>query len=226
MEAVATSDLSEEQAVEQLISDVGNILDQYDLLVDEVIPEAIINHYFGGVDEAAKLLKGDGIKTKKMSRLIHQEAVGKIIDDTLLDFKAAIRTAKKSANTTIRNALDDVQGDFAKGLLTGDARKVIQKRVAKSFEKEGLTAFITKDNRKLPLDFYAMTVTRTKMRDASVQGHVQRYIENGQDLVQIIENSDSCAVCAAHRGVVVSLTGDTEGYKSVDEVQLPPYHPN
>ncbi|WP_339233831.1 phage minor capsid protein [Oceanobacillus sp. FSL W7-1281] len=226
LEKVATSNLTDDEAVESLISDVGNILDQYDLLVDEVIPEAVINHYFGGVDEATRVLKGDGVRTKKMSRLIHEKAVGRIMDDTLLDFKAAIRTAKDSAASTIRNALDEVQGDFAKGILTGDTRKVIQQRVAQSFKKEGLTSFITKDGKKLPLDFYSMTVTRTKMRDASVKGHVERYKENGQDLVQIIENSDSCPICANHKDLVVSLTGETEGYPTIDEVQLPPYHPN
>lgn len=226
LDRVAASDLTDDEVADKLINEVGNILDEFGLLVDEVIPEAVINHYFGGVDEATKALKGDGIKTKKMSRLIHEQAVGKIMDDTLMDFHAAIRTAKQSAGTTIRQALDDVQGDMAKGLLTGDTRKTIQKRVAQSFEKEGLTSFITKDGKKLPLDFYSMTVTRTKMRDASVQGHVQRYIENRQDLVEIIENADSCAICANHRGLVVSLTGRTKGYPTIDEIDLPPYHPN
>ncbi|MEK4303611.1 phage minor capsid protein [Oceanobacillus sp. FSL K6-0251] len=223
---IAIADLTKEKGAEKLLGEIGHILDQYSLQVDEVLPEAVLNHYFGGVDEATKALKDIGSKPKPISRVIHQNAVEEIMDDTLIDMQAAIRTAKASAISTVTNATESVQGDIAKGLITGEPRKVIQQHVAKSFEAEGLTAFITSDGKKLPLDFYAMTVTRSKMRHASVQGNVQRYKENEQDLVQIIENDDSCAVCANHNRLVVSLTGETEGFPTIDEIELPPYHPN
>lgn len=223
---IAIADLTKEKGAEKLLGEIGHILDQYSLQVDEVLPEAVLNHYFGGVDEATKALRDIGGKPKPISRVIHEEAVGNIMDDTMMDMHAAIRTAKASAISTVTNALESVQGDIAKGLITGEPRKVIQQHVAKSFEAEGLTAFITSDGKKLPLDFYAMTVTRSKVKTAQIEGAIQRYKENDQDLVQIVGNGDGCAVCANHQGKVVSLTGETEGFPTADEIPLPIYHPN
>ncbi|OAK70088.1 phage minor capsid protein [Lederbergia galactosidilytica] len=227
-ERIANSDLSKEKQAKKLIEEIHYLLDQFGLAVDQVIPEAIIREYFGGVDGATKALKDLKIKTRPISRLVHKEAVQNIMDDTLLDMHAAIRTAKVSARKSITGTLQEVKADLAKGIITGDTRKAIQKRVAHSFQRDGLTSFVTIDDRKLPLDFYSMTVTRTKMRDATVTGSVERYKENEQDLVQIIENSDTCPVCARYSGLVVSLTGKTPGYPVVGEndIQLPPYHPN
>lgn len=227
-ERIANSDLSKEEQAEKLIDEIGFLLDQFGLVVDQVIPEAVIREYFGGVDAATKALEKAKMKPRPIRRMVHMEAVQNIMDDTLIDLHAAIRTAKASARNSITGTLQEVKGDIAKGLITGDTRKVIQKRVSQSFAKDGLTAFITVDDRKLPLDFYSMTVTRTKMRDAAVTGSVERYKENDQDLVMIIENSDTCPVCARYRGLVVSLSGKTPGFPVVGEngIRLPPYHPN
>lgn len=227
-ERIANSDLSKEEQAEKLIEEIHYLLDQFGLAVDQVIPEAIIREYFGGVDGATKALKDLKIKTRPISRLVHKEAVQNIMDDTLLDMHAAIRTAKVSARKSITGTLQEVKADLAKGIITGDTRKAIQKRVAHSFQRDGLTSFVTIDDRKLPLDFYSMTVTRTKMRDAAVTGSVERYKENEQDLVQIVGNHDACGVCARYRGLVVSLTGATPGFPVVGEndIQLPPFHPN
>ncbi|WP_342512804.1 phage minor capsid protein [Sporosarcina sp. FSL K6-1522] len=240
-DAVAESDLSEEQQVEALVRDIKDLLDQFSFEVEKVIPEAILLTYFGGVDEATKALKSAGVSirattavtpTKEIAKSfqskIHMDAVKVLLDDTLLDFRAAIRTAEMSATSNITKTLENVKGDLAKGVIVGDPRKVIQAQVAKSFAKDGLTAFVTSDGKKLPLDFYAMTVTRYKTREAANAGATNRYIENGQDLVQVTGNSDTCPVCARHRGMVISLNGLTPGYPVVgeDDVRIGPYHPN
>ncbi|MER2091054.1 MAG: phage minor capsid protein [Sporosarcina sp.] len=238
-ESVAGSELTEEEQVEMLIRDIKDLLDQFSFEVERAIPESILLNYFGGVDEATKALKAAGVGVesdvsvlpskaiaKSFQRKIHMEAVQELLDDTLMDFRAAIRTAQASASTSITDTLASVKSDIAKGIIVGDPRKVIQAQVARSFAKDGLTAFVTSDGKKLPLDFYSMTVTRYKMREAANTGAVNRYEENDQDLVQIIENSDTCPVCAQYKDIVVSLSGKTPGYKSVSEIKLPPYHPN
>lgn len=40
--------------------------------------------------------------------------------------------------------------------------KQITQRVGEKFGKRGMAAFVTKDGKHLPVDFYAKTVTRTK----------------------------------------------------------------
>lgn len=144
----------------------------------------------------------------------------------MLDLKAAIRTAKLNTNLSIDTALKSVKNDLKKGIIHGDTRKVTTQRVAESFAKEGVTSFITVDGKKLPLDFYSEVVTRTNLKSANVQGANNRYLENDVGLVQIFERVDGCSDCAKYNGIVVSLTGEHEGFPTVKDAPLPPRHPN
>ncbi|MFD2924178.1 phage minor capsid protein [Halobacillus naozhouensis] len=233
-------DLGDEKKAQSLIDEVTGILDQFGLEMEVVIPKAVIENYFGGVDQATKLMSQAGLEVnqtltltksgqvaKGFQKKIHMEALEQIADDTLLDFKAAIRTAKKSSKASITGALESVKRDLAEGYIAGNTRKVINKRVADSFAENGLTAFTTVDGRNLPLDFYASTVTKTKMKEANVKGSTNRYTESGVNLVQISTHYPTCHECARYQGLVVSLTGEHDGFPSiVADIALPPYHPN
>ncbi|MFP3490566.1 hypothetical protein R0K20_23480, partial [Staphylococcus sp. SIMBA_130] len=71
------------------------------------------------------------------------EAVSEITDNTMLDLKAAIRTARRNTSGSIKAALSSAKSDLQRGIIQGNARRVIIKRVAESFAKEGMTSFIT-----------------------------------------------------------------------------------
>ncbi|WP_176465673.1 phage minor capsid protein [Virgibacillus sp. 7505] len=234
-------DLQQDDEASVLIESIIQILEQMDIDINTVIPELLLKAYFGGIDQATAMLIDEGMDIEKVAALtasgkvaapfqkkVHLDAVNELVSDTLSDFQAAIRTAKGSAKDNIEDTLKEVKKDITNGLIVGDARKVIQQRVAKSFEKGGLTSFVTKDGKKLPLDFYAMTVTRAKTREATTQGSVNRYKENKVTLVQVNERSDTCEVCARFKDMVIDLTGDNPGFKSIKDkgVKLPPYHPN
>ena len=165
-------------------------------------------------------------KPSKIQKQIHLEAVNAIVEDSIIDMQAAIRTAKLNANDTILETLQEVKTSITKGIITGDTRKTITAQVLKDFREKGLTSFVTKDGKNLPLDYYAKLVSETKLRKAHTDGAVNRFVETGVTLAQIFENSDTCPICARYDGMVVSLTGKDKGFKSKDEVDLPPYHPH
>ncbi|WP_028976446.1 phage minor capsid protein [Sporolactobacillus terrae] len=234
----SVDDLQNDANALELINSILKTLDRLKATVADVIPEQILKEYFGGVDEGTKLLIAAGLEIKKASALtkdgkvrkefqsqMHLEAVQNIVEDTMMDLNAAIRTAQRSAKASIDGALKAVNKDIANGLIVGDPRKVIQARVAKSFAENGLTSFITSDDKRLPLDFYSQAVVRTKMRTANTTGAVNRYLENDVKLVKVDEHSPTCHVCAPYAGKVVSLNGDIEGFPSGTGI-LPPYHPN
>lgn len=216
------------------------IIEQLGLVFEEVVPPMILKSYFQGVDAATLAMVGagaavaptlaltpQGLISKPFQKLVHIKAVEALIDAGMGDLRAATRTAMQSFSTTLAETLDNVQADMAKGIIKGDTRKVIQARVAKSFTEGGFTAFTTSDGKRLPLNFYSMTVVRTKTVTASIEGSNRRYIEAGQDLVEIEGNKECCEICARYQGMVVSLTGKTPGYPVVGgDIKLPPYHPN
>jgi hypothetical protein len=234
-------DLLQDKNKTALLEAIIDALDRLDKTIEDVIPREAFLLYFMGMDEAAASLVESGIVVQGglaltatgqvasgFRKRMHLEAIDEISGDTLLDLKAAIRTAKENAGIAIERTLESVKEDIAKGMIMGDHNKVVSKKVAKSFAENGLTSFITKDGKKLPLDFYARTVTKTKMKVAHTTGAVNRYVENGINLVKVGEHHPTCIVCSRYQGMVIDLTGETSGFKSVNDagVKLPPYHPN
>lgn len=245
LETVAAADFMADGAEGEVMQKINNILRQFGVTIEQVMPQAIILDYFGGVDEATAMIQEagaainptlaitpEGLVAQPFQKTIHLRAVEELVDNAMLDMSAAILTAQASAGVVIAETLAKVKEDIAIGAIRGDARKTIQNRVMASFLADGMTSFQVEDKngkiRNLPLRFYAMTVVRTKSREATVQGSKNRYIDSGHDLVQITGNGDSCETCARYNGLVVSLTGKTPGYPVLGSrgIKLPPYHPN
>lgn len=222
-------DLLDDRESNSVKETLVKIFDALEKMVDKVVPGGLTKSYENGLKQAAEDLKAAGMNKlviTGVSFFIHKEAVSAINDDTILDLKAAIRTAKENAIQSIDQTLAEVKEDIKTGVILGDTRKIVSQRVASAFAKKGLTSFVTKDGKNLPLDFYARTVVKTKTRQAHTTGAVNRYNENDVHLVKIDEHHPTCHVCARYQGLVVSLTGNQDGFPNVKEVPLPPYHPN
>lgn len=227
-------DLTDDKNAQKLITAILKSLDDLGIKVSEVMPQELEKTYLQAVsgatqDLVAQKVKVDALKPADViKKKLHVAALTSLVRDTLQDLRVAIRAAKQSATTTIKKVLSKTKREIAKGLIQGNPRKVITKRVAKTFQEEGLTCFTTADGKRLRLDKYAKTVVSVKVRDASTQGAVNRYQENGVDLVKVSQHSPTCHVCARYEGKVISLTGKHKGFLSIKNknVKLPPYHPH
>lgn len=235
----SATNLTDDKNAQKLISAVLKSLDTLGIKANEVMPQELEKAYQEAVASADKELAVQNVKVEKveptqiLKRKIHLAAVKKIISDTLIDLKTAIETAKNSAKTTIKNVLSRTKKEIANGMLLGNHRRIVSKRVAKAFQEEGLTAFVTAPDkngvrRKLRLDKYANTVVSSKMREASTNGTANRCLESNVGLVQVSKHSPTCHVCARYEGLVISLNGQHDGFKSVldNGVKLPGYHPH
>ncbi|WP_018391837.1 phage minor capsid protein [Bacillus sp. 37MA] len=241
-EVVTIDDILNDKKKAALLASILAALDDLQAATEEVLPTELASAYMSGLNEAQTALQelltsvplspmakaiAAAVKIKPViQNRIHLNALDEIVSDTMGDMAAAFRTAKESAVTTIDNTLETVRQEIASGIIQGEHSKVAAKRVAKEFAEAGMTSFITSDGRRLPLDFYARTVTRTKIRTAHVAGAETRYTDVGVGLVKITGSYPTCDVCARHRGLVVSLTGEHEGYPTKAQVPLPPFHPN
>lgn len=215
----------------QLVENILSILDDLGLSLEEVFPEAVAEQYATGIrlGEEALItagLTGEALVATAPTKRIHREALDALVSKGMGDLKSAIATAKESVGVEIEEALNAVEKELGRKILTGDNIRVASNLVAQRFAEHGLTAFVTSDDKYLPLDYYSRLVVRTKLRDANVTGSVNRYTENKVDLVYIDEHHPTCSVCAKRQGLVISLSGDTEGYPTADETGLPPFHPH
>lgn len=210
-------------------------LDELGIALEDIFPVAVAESYVAGIMAGEAMLINAGIGAGAIvatspRKRIHIEALDVLISDGMGDLRGAIETVKREAPDRLDKIMRNVEKELGYTIVTGENRRKATARVSEVFAKEGITAFTVEDKngniRNLPLDFYASTVTKTKLRSAHNQGSENRYRENGVDLVRVDEHHPTCEVCASKQGIVISLSGDTPGYQTKDEVGLPPYHPN
>lgn len=130
---------------------------------------------------------------------------------------------------------------IARGVISGDPRLTDRAvrdlfRDPNSPEAESLRKLgnrqVTVGKATMSVRQYAATVTRTRMREATVHGRHARLSERGIRLVQITGRvSDN--FCTDYLGLVCSLDGSSGSVGGVDYIALaglpgggPPFHPN
>lgn len=238
LDLLINHNMADDDVAQQTLSTINSMFKQLDLEIDDVIPRETLVAYFGGVDEATKLLDKAGIDPKHglgasisskgvvrsaFNSQVHLEAIAEITDNTMLDMKAAIRTAQRNANASIETALSTVKNDLQSGIVKGNPREVITQRVAESFTKEGMTSFVTVDGKRLPLDFYSEVVTRTQLKQASTKGMTTRYEENGEHLFTLTINDPTCSQCEARRGIVFTSDPDDDEFPYLSAEDIHPH---
>lgn len=228
---IETSNLTKDTDRQRLYGTISELVNVLNDEASEQVPYAMAVEYFQAYDHAAELLglpgtsfSSDGTFRPNTMRQVHIEALESILDDTMLDLRAAYRTFEMNAVGSIDTAVKQVQAELASSMVTGN-RNHLKRNVMKAFREQGMTSFITSDGKQLPLDFYASTVVNTKMSQANVNGHINRYEDADNDLVKVQCRPGTCEHCAAHDGMVYSLSGNHPKYPKYPR-DLIPLHPH
>lgn len=237
VEILIDTDHLKDKEVQKTLATINNIFTELGLTVQEVLPVELAKSFFSAFDEATEELANEGMEVSGQAMVngvvatefktqANVEAITNIVTDTMMDMNAAIRTAKENFNTTYEDTLKAVKDDIEKGMLQGSNREKIVKRVTDSFMQDGFTSFTTVDGKRLPLDFYARTVVRTKTRTAMNNGHAKRYEDVGVTLVRIVGNEPTCGICARYRNIVFTTDPNDRRFPYIDVYNLIPFHPN
>lgn len=192
---------------------------------------------------------------------INSEAVEVIAEDTLARTKSdieislqdGIRKHAASAKSifrslsqsqlTINNPLAEVEVNraIARGLITGNS-KLADRLIRELYQPAGQeplsvrklgNQIIEVGKASMTVRQYAMTVTRTRMREATVTARHRQLQSRGMQLVQIT-GSNSENFCTAFNGLVCSLDGSTTHEDFAGPIVPleslpgggPPFHPN
>lgn len=231
---IENGDIYDENNTQRMFLAVQQIYDELGAIASEQIPEMLQQAYIDGVANAIKQLGQLGIgaltSNEKIGDIVqaplHTEAISNIVSDTLGDLSAAFRTAEKYSIKNIDLAIDEVKQEIANGMIVGMTDKQIGKRVGQKFGRRGMTAFVTKDGKHLPLDFYANAVTQTKIQTATNHGHLNRYEEMDVKHVIVTGNVPTCHECARYRGIVFSTKRGDPDFPHIDLYKTFPKHPH
>lgn len=112
----------------------------------------------------------------------------------------------------ILRALDDTYRDIVFWASTQaaagvDTRLGAARTALADFAQQGIKGFTDKSGRRWQMGSYVEMATRAAVGNAAVQGHIDRLVSNGQDLVVVSDAPQECKLCRPWEGKVLTLMG-------------------
>ena len=180
------------------------------------------------------LIKSYDDAGKRVSKVLHQphSAMKDIVPLRLQ--RLILETQNAISGTSfriLRNTMDtyrDIVAESTSGILVGtETRMQASQQMLNDFAAKGITGFTDKIGRKWELASYVEMATRTASSRAALQGHVDRSMELGQDLMMVSSHAATCPICAPWGGQIISISGKTANYPTLDMAQADGlFHPN
>ncbi len=97
--------------------------------------------------------------------------------------------------------------------------KAAVKREVEQFANKGIVNFVDKSGGYWEMSTYAEMATLTAIERSTIAGYTDAMASYGFDLAVISSHGDSCPICSAWEGVVVSVSGDTKGYSTLGDAE-------
>lgn len=198
--------------------------------VDAWVQKEIPQYYLDGSNQALQDLRALGVDTSSRTNfaVINKEAIKALTDDVALSFAEAIRGVSRSANTLLGDTLKkQLNFIIAEGKLSGDTRKQISSDLRAQIQANGFDALKDKRGTNWSLERYTEMLARTKAVEARNQGLANRMLALGYDLVQVTNHRSEHPACAFWEGKILSLTGKTKGYPTLQQaIEAGLFHPN
>lgn len=210
--------LKDTQALKQ---EIEKVLADTDKLSKAAVSSGILKSYKQGFEEVGG--KG-GFHNTIMDELDIPMNLKMLVlaTNNLLD-NASFQVLRKS-----NDAYQKVMAHATTGLLAGtDTRIQASQKMLNEFASKGITSFTDKAGRNWDLSSYAEMCARTVGSHAALQGHIDRQIEVGEDLVKVSKIGTTCPICQRWQGVVLSISGNHPKYHSLEQAKADGlFHPN
>lgn len=194
----------------------------------------------GDVNQLAKAKLSDGIIKAYKAGVASASKDMKKVESILNDFvpehiqRMVLETNNLIDNTSfqiLRNTQDVyrqvISETSTQALLGVETRLETAQNALNMFAAKGITGFVDRAGRRWDLASYVEMATRTATARAALQGHIDRQTEIGNDLVMVSSIGTTCPICAQWQGKVLSISGKTQGYSSLDSAKAAGlFHPN
>lgn len=215
----------------RVMNRINSELESLGVDVNQWVKDNIPQYYQDGRNIAIQDLEKMGVDTSVTAAnaaTVNREAIKALTDEVSLafgdTFTSVSRAAGRLLNDTLKKQLNFIMAD---GKLQGADRKMIAADVKSQLADNGLSVLVDKSGRKWSLDTYSDMLVRTKAVEARNYGLSNQMLSMGYDLVQVSNSGSSHPACAEWEGQILSLTGQTDGYPTVDEAtDSGLFHPN
>lgn len=178
--------------------------------------EAIPRVYSQGLYSADAMLKDAGISTSAAFGAIHQQAAQVLAENAFQRFEDVAQVIGRQVNDIYRElALENVRGT----VVGYDTWKQTARRFREQLAERGVTGFKDRSGRMWNMRTYCEMHARTVCMEAHLQGTANRLVEQGHDLVKVSTHRGACELCQPWQGKILSITGKTKGYPTLEEAK-------
>jgi hypothetical protein len=186
--------------------------------------EAIPRVYSQGLYSADAMLKDIGATVKAGFGAIHQQAAQVLAENTFQRLEDVAQVIGRQVNDIYRElALENVRGT----VVGYDTWKQTARRYREQLAERGVTGFKDRSGRMWRMTTYTEMVARTTTMQAHLEGTANRLTEQGHDLVKVSTHRGACPLCVPWQGKILSITGKTKGYPTLEEAKAAGlFHPN
>ncbi|MCZ4557977.1 hypothetical protein O4215_20660 [Rhodococcus maanshanensis] len=151
-------------------------------------------------------IAGSAPATPVAAPAVNTAAVAALAEETIAAVTDTHAGILRSAVDGYREVVAEVVGRTVTGAAT---RREVTQHALNKFAARGLTGFRDKAGRNWQIDTYAEMAVRTATLRAFKQGHTDRLVQRGYDLVVISSHSAPAPQCQPFEGKLVSLSGET-----------------
>lgn len=212
--------------VQELNKEISKILDGTSKLSKGYLNKGLIKAYEAGQKGAS--LDFEKIKPGKIPSTFMKDVIPYHLQRMILESHNMV---DRASIQVLRNTMDtyrEVIAETNTGVLAGyETRLQASQNALNEFAAKGITGFTDKSGRKWELASYVEMATRTGNAHAAIQGHLDRQMELGNDLVIVSSHANTCPLCAPWGGKVLSIKGNNPKYDSLENAKAAGlFHPN
>lgn len=212
-----------------ILVQIDTILEQYGASGSEIIKDDILKQYQKGSTQAVNQLENLGVEVNVPTGFnkIHREAIQALVSETQAPFAESLGAVKRQATNLLNVAVkQQITEQLAIGKIGGKALREIRQNVVGILRTDGITGLVDKRGAAWELDRYAEMLIRTKSVEARNTGLSNRMAQNNYDLVEVSSHG-AIDQCGEWEGKILSLTGKTPGYQTVEDARSGGlFHPN
>jgi hypothetical protein len=207
--------------VESIRKDMKRLLRDTNRVAKAEVQQSLIDTYMNGVNAQNKHY---GLP----KTIMEAENVPLSLQRLILESDGLIDGTSFQVLRNTDDAYRNIISQLSTGVLTGvETKQQVAQRALNAFAAKGITGFTDKAGRKWNLGSYIDMAVRTTTARAALQGHVDRATELGYDLIRVSNLYSTCPICAPWNGAILSVSGNTLKYKSLESAKAAGlFHPN
>ena len=209
-----------------MLGQVQDVVNKLDARTQRYLENKIPIHYKRHAQDALKNIKK--VQDTAKFTQIHEEAVKAFVDRSKMKFATGLTATTRKAQTVISTMLqNNITKELAKSKILGTTIDDTAKELVKQIEAQGITGLVDKRGRELNIASYARTLAYTELAESGRTAVRNVAAQNGFDLVVVSSHNSKHAECARFEGKVLSLSGATKGFMTMDEaISYGIFHPN